>query len=276
MLRPHGARMMQHDGGRDTARGADTPLPAWLWLWTAPGLVLVQIAALLVGPAFYEKWTQGELGLIENATALFLLIALLAALHLHRLRARVTSRWFGPFAALMVLGCFYFLGEELSWGQHLLGFEPPRAIAARNDQGEFNLHNDPVFEKFLDQLPRGLLTFAALIGGVIAPLVRRKRTGRGAPDFGTRAIWGWIWPTLVCVPSAFLAVTVSIPKKIYGGDDGELRPLIFDFSAGETKEACIALFLMVYLLSMRKYLLAGPLAGTDTAADRPGDASTRA
>jgi hypothetical protein len=112
-----------------------------------------------------------------------------------------------------------------------------------------------LFEKFLDQLPRSLLTLAALIGGVIAPLVRRRRARAGAPDFSTAKIWGWIWPTLVCVPSAFFAVTVSLPKKLYAGDDGE-RPPIFDFSAGETKEACIALFLMVYVLNLRRHLLA--------------------
>lgn len=267
--------MMQHEADSAWTRGASTRLPAWLWLWMAPGLVLVQVAALLVGPEFYERWTQGELGMIENATALFLLIATLAALHLYRLRARVTSRWFAPFAALMAFGCFYFLGEELSWGQHLLGFEPPEAVAARNDQGEFNLHNDPVFEKFLDQLPRMLLTFAALIGGVIAPLVRWRSSGQGTPDFRTPRVWGWIWPTLVCVPSALFAVTISIPKKLYGGDDGELRPLIFDFSAGETKEVCIALFLMVYLLSMRKHLLAGLPSESAPATDRR-EASTLA
>jgi hypothetical protein len=242
----------------------------------APGLVLIQVAALLIGPGFYEKWTQGELGLIENVTALFLLAATLAALHLYRLRARVTSRWFAPFAGLMALGCFYFLGEELSWGQHLLGFDPPEAVAARNDQGEFNLHNDPLFEHFLDQLPRALLTIAALVGGVLAPLLRSKRSDAGAPDFRATTIWGWIWPTIVCLPSALFAVTISIPKKLYGGDDGELRPLVLAFSAGETKEVCIALFLMVYLLSMRKHLLAAPSTEGDRAPDRPSDASTLA
>lgn len=45
------------------------------------------------------------------------------------------------FVLLLALVLFVGAGEELSWGQHLIGFEPPDAIAEKNVQGEFNLHN---------------------------------------------------------------------------------------------------------------------------------------
>jgi hypothetical protein len=36
---------------------------------------------------------------------------------------------------------FVFFGEEISWGQRILGFETPEAVKARNMQKEFNFHN---------------------------------------------------------------------------------------------------------------------------------------
>jgi hypothetical protein len=44
---------------------------------------------------------------------------------------------------LIGLGVVFFFacGEELSWGQHLLGFKTPEAIEHMNRQAEFNLHN---------------------------------------------------------------------------------------------------------------------------------------
>ena len=45
------------------------------------------------------------------------------------------------FVLLLALVFFVGAGEELSWGQHMFGFEPPESIAEKNVQGEFNLHN---------------------------------------------------------------------------------------------------------------------------------------
>ena len=47
---------------------------------------------------------------------------------------------------------FVGAGEELSWGQRMLGFATPEAISQVNRQEEFNLHNLTVWETnpFLD------------------------------------------------------------------------------------------------------------------------------
>ena len=44
---------------------------------------------------------------------------------------------YGLLGLLFVVAC----GEELSWGQHLLGFETPERLRSINAQEEFNLHN---------------------------------------------------------------------------------------------------------------------------------------
>ena len=210
---------------------------------------MVQIGAKTASEEFYGTWMHGELGLVENLTVLFLLLGVFSALRLWTLRTAVDSKLFGPFALSMALGCFFFAGEEASWGQHWIGFEGPDFVAARNDQGEFNIHNDPLLETVFDQLPRNLLTLAALIGGVCAPILLRRRR-RIWPAFGSRGVAGWIWPTAVCLPSALLALLANLPKKL----TGDHIPRAIDFSGGETKEMALALFLMLYLTTLRREL----------------------
>ena len=55
---------------------------------------------------------------------------------------------FGKFTTrknVFILGLALILfigaGEELSWGQHMFGFEPPDAVAKYNRQRELNIHN---------------------------------------------------------------------------------------------------------------------------------------
>jgi hypothetical protein len=229
-------------------------VPALLWLWAGPAIVVAQVGSKAVGEGTYRGWMRGERGLVENLTVGFLLAALVCALLAWRERRRVRWRLFGPAALVFAAGLFFFAGEEASWGQHWLGFEPPEAIAERNDQGEFNLHNDPFFEKLLDQLPRSLLTLAALVGGVIAPWVRRAR-GLGARDFASAGPWGWAWPTLAALPAALLALTVSLPEKLFEAA-GRPVPYLIEISAGETKEYGLALFLLVYALGLLRALRA--------------------
>lgn len=229
-------------------------VPALLWLWAGPLLVAAQVATKALGETTYRAWMRGERGIVENLTIACLLGALGCVLLAWRERRRVRWPLFGPAALAFAAGLLFFAGEEASWGQHWLGFEPPAAIAARNDQGEFNLHNDPVFEKLLDQLPRTLLTLAALFGGVLAPLYRRAR-GLVARDFASTSPWSWAWPSAACLPAALLALTVSLPEKLYEAG-GRPVPYLIEISAGETKEYGLALFLLVYALGLVRALRA--------------------
>ncbi len=221
----------------------------WLWIGVAPAIVLVQIIARAIGDDFYQTWIRGELGITETLTVVFLIFAVFYALRIFSLRQRVASGLFGPFALVMALGCFYFAGEEASWGQHWIGFATPEGIAERNEQGEFNLHNDPVLEGLLDNLPRLLLTIAALVGGILAPLVRKN----AVINLQSANIWGWIWPTIVCLPTCVVAVFITMPSKLFEMLGTEM-PYLLDIAKGETKEFCLALFLMLYLLNLYRHL----------------------
>ena len=203
-------------------------LPLWLWLVVPLAAGPMQVAAKAVGEDFYRSTMRGERGLVENLTVLSLLVAIVVALRMYRLRGHVRSKLFAPFCFVMAAGCFFFAGEEASWGQHWIGFEVPEEISARNDQGEFNLHNDPFFEKLLDQPPRLALTLFAFIGGVLVPLRRRKQGG-DAPNFDSESPKGWIWPTIECLPAGLLVATISLPKKVFAATSGE-TPYLFDIA----------------------------------------------
>jgi hypothetical protein len=231
-------------------------VPALLWLWAGPAIVFGQLALRAWDESLYARWMDGELGLIENLTVAFLVAALVLCLQCYRERRRVGWRFFGPTALAAAAGLSFFAGEETSWGQHWFGFDPPRGIASRNDQGELNLHNDPLLGPLFDQLPRFGLTVGVLVGGIVGPFVRRAR-GLSGRDFASPGPSGWMWPPFECLPAALLTSTVTLPAKVYEALDRTLPPLL-DFGPGETKECCLALFLLVYVYSLRSALVAAP------------------
>ena len=115
-----------------------------------------------------------------------------------------------------------------------------------NDQGETNLHNTSAL---LDQVPRMLLTIAAVVGGVLMPsyyLIKNKQ-------FTADEFFAWLWPTYVNIPTCLLAVLVSLHEKAYKLFDTTV-PHILDIRAGETKECLLAMFLFMYIASFYKRL----------------------
>lgn len=220
-------------------------LHAWFWLWL-PLLLwgLHYPAWLLLSEAAYDNWFVNELGLTEMATTVFaltaLVVSLMCARHFWRAGRTHLALWF----ALMTLGCFYFAGEEASWGQHLLGWHTPDGWALHNDQAETNLHNsDGPLGGLLDQLPRNLLTLVALIAGGIMPLVRRARQRPLAPDSTAY----WLLPALVCVPAGLASSLSTVPGKL---EAAFLGTTLIDIQDGEIKELLLAFFLMIYALSV--------------------------
>ena len=77
-----------------------------------------------------------EDGLIEYLTALIFLVA--GVLFLVVAARRPVSRIWN---ICLGLGCVFVAGEEISWGQRLLGLTTPESLAESNVQSEINLHN---------------------------------------------------------------------------------------------------------------------------------------
>ena len=116
--------------GEVAAEGsAGAELPAWLWLGLPPIGVVAMVATALVDPGLHHAWFKAKEGPVEWATVAVLVLAMAAAVGIWRRRALLPARWLGWWMALVGLGSFYYAGEEISWGQHVFGWETPELLA---------------------------------------------------------------------------------------------------------------------------------------------------
>ncbi len=220
-------------------------LPKWLWLWL-PILVALFPYVMRIINTQSDQYVYGELGIIENYTFIVLLIAIVLGIKSLSNMKAFEFPFFKVWLTLLVIGCIYYAGEEISWGQHWFGWATPEGWMDVNDQGETNLHNTSAL---LDQVPRMLLTIAAVVGGVIIPsyfILRQKQLA--ANQFSA-----WLWPTYVNIPTCLLSVIVSLHEKAYTLFDTTV-PYLLDIRAGETKESLLAMFLFMYIASFYKRL----------------------
>lgn len=106
------------------------------------GLAVTLCCGLLffIDPGLYARLVRED-GLVEWLTAASLLFTA-AVVAGNAVRARAGKRWpWKLFQCLLVAGLFFGFGEEISWGQRLLGAESGEFFRNNNLQGETNLHN---------------------------------------------------------------------------------------------------------------------------------------
>lgn len=218
----------------------DHDLPTVLWLWVMPLPIMIQLVAHQLDPddRFFSRWIESESGIIENATAILLLPAvyfsLVAGVRFFRRHGPVYLLWFFGFAAM----CFGFAGEEISWGQHWIGWQSPEFFVENNRQGETNFHNVNIH---FGRVVKSLLTLAIIIGGLIMPLRRRKRVAQGSQN---SSFWDIVTPTMVCVPAAVFVFGVRLVERFKTWFD--LDWAILAVNLKESQELYIAIFLLVY------------------------------
>ncbi len=258
-----GAEQLTHESPRFTTL-------AWALPVVSIGLLL--LAPVLLDHDAWMRWVHDETGVMELATVALLLPAWVGAGWLAwrgRSLPTIARGWF----VLLALGAFYFMGEEASWGQHVFGFQPPEAVAERNLQGEFNLHNaDAWYHDLFNEIPRTVAGTACVAGaGVLPWVVRRKRL---EPDAQRRS-WFWMIPTVALVLPGLLAWASNLPEKALEDTafaaEGTWAFYAFVAAADETKEYLIALAMALYVASaaLRYHAWAGcPEA-------RPGHPDTR-
>ena len=93
-----------------------------------------------------------ENGPIENIQSILLLFSILILLSLiNKIRF---NQIITIFVIIKILALIYYLGEEISWGQHFFKWNTPELFNEINNQKETNLHN---ISNLLDQLPRSLV-----------------------------------------------------------------------------------------------------------------------
>ncbi len=154
-----------------------------LVLGVVAALSVIGLGVALYDATLYRAYTS-EAGPVENLTVAMLLAG--AFICFRRVR-RLAGRRPGLFvAATALLGVLYVLaaGEELSWGQHFLGFKAPEFFQSHNAQHETNFHNIMVNGVKLNRLifGTGLLIFVLTYCVVLPVAYRRSPRIRGLVD----------------------------------------------------------------------------------------------
>lgn len=149
---------------------------AWLAALVCADVVALALAGIAAqSEARYAGYAQED-GVIEWATTFaFLAAAVMSARELRRDAPRFES----VVRVGFVLFCVLVAGEEISWGQRIVGFQPPEVFLERNFQQELNIHN-----VLMDEQASGLgfeldskhLVMAIAFGfGVLGPLLVKMR-----------------------------------------------------------------------------------------------------
>ena len=153
-------------------------------------LFMVALYGIGLLPADLVDALRGEGGMVETPGEFVFLIASVAFLVAYgKSLGRGSDLGFVRFRRnvfYLMLGLLFFvcLGEEISWGQHLFGWQTPDVIRDLNYQEETNLHNMGVFHprnpdgtdrSFLSSLLTLNRMFAifTLLSCVLTPLAAR-------------------------------------------------------------------------------------------------------
>jgi len=193
--------------------------------------------AALHPPLFHALVVED--GPVEWAgTAAYAGVSFLAALLAVGL-ARAGRHAHAAGALLLSLGCLFIVGEELSWGQRVAGWETPAGLRGANVQDETTVHN----VSGVDEAFRVALLVVGMYGSC-AWLVGRRRA--------------WLTEMLVVVPPLFLASLFVVPLAYYGVRLALLRsPSYAVAKFSELPELLVASGLLAVLVLSWRRLRAG-------------------
>lgn len=132
---------------------------------------LVAVLTRTVDPTLLYRVTRED-GVVENASALaLLLLGVGLGWRLWSDPLPALPRWGRVGAWSLVALAFLGVGEEISWGQRIFGWQTGESMNRYNLQHETNLHNLLPGDLF-----NGLIVFAVGIGFVLIPTVWRGRS----------------------------------------------------------------------------------------------------
>ncbi|MDH5422179.1 MAG: hypothetical protein OEY55_10290 [Acidimicrobiia bacterium] len=192
--------------------------------WFPFVISLITIAAAVTYRPLFNIIT-GEDRLGENLQVVGWIVALVFCVLIGKNPAfpKSTRALFGVLA----VGIFFVIGEEISWGQRIFGFQTPAELVEQNRQGESNLHNIYGVQDVFSWL-----MFVIGAYGVGSSLYAMKR-------FGSYASWSPLAKTLAPHPiliSYFLLMFVwrfyrnlfEPPESLYFGvsEFGETTELV--------------------------------------------------
>lgn len=152
------------------ASSKTTLLATGLYTFTALH-VLAAIAFYAQDISLFYSYTTED-GYIEYFTSFFLLAT---SVFCYIKARKMESKWAVAFYYLAAAVFFFGFGEEISWGQRILGLGVPEKLEKINHQSEFNLHNIHLNGVNLNKLIFGKLLYLAVFVYFLAfPVLYRR------------------------------------------------------------------------------------------------------
>ena len=210
----------------------------------ALGLAAYGLAVALLSPDAFQWLVVSEWGPVELGTAACFGAAGLLALGLAARARGVAPTSIRTLYLLFAAGALFAGLEEVSYGQHLFGWETPRWFTERNAQRETNLHN--LFADRPGRALRNVALVAITLGGIVAPVAAMR-----APSAYARGRWPYyLLPRGELIPLA----AGMLLMRLFRALPGHLREG-WDLGLIEVMELYLALAALVYVLVLRRRLL---------------------
>ncbi len=181
-------------------------------------LIAVVLAASVViyfvNPTYFWSTFAAEDKLVEYGTAFFLLVSCVVL----ALNARSLSGKGLRVAALLTLlyALIFFLaaGEEVSWGQRIIGWESGEFFQQHNKQAETNLHNLMVGDVHLTKSLFGpVLTFCILLYLVVLPLLYTRSTRIAALADRLAVPVPWLRHGIIAIIASVIIAMIDVQRK---------------------------------------------------------------
>lgn len=226
------AAMCREEPSADTSR--DGPLFN-LSFRVSVGAFVATLAYVVLAPVLLSEASRAavarEDGILEQATAVLFLVSsvmsMIVAWRLFPERRSSDPSTLRRVVWHVLLGLFFFLcfGEEISWGQRILGFETPESIKGINVQEETNLHN--MMGYFADHL----FILGMFIYGALLPFLASRY------EFWRRSLY-WVGLPLA---SLGLAIGFALASGIHDWSLYAVLPSGAGIRAAELREPLTAL-----------------------------------
>jgi hypothetical protein len=195
---------------RDAARDGVPRRFAWTAFWFQPtGLIALLAAGVIFRPA-YDRLLQEDYP-VEWAQFSFCLFTSIFAVLSGYFFARRGQWAIAITLFLLGLGTFLLAGEEISWGQRVLGITTPAELDTVNAQAELNLHN--VTAGFDVEMVFRQVSFAIGIIGTAVPLLARLRS-----PILKGVFWRTLSPPLFTVPLFAMMIGYRVFRVFEAGE----------------------------------------------------------
>lgn len=197
-----------------TSTKTHKPLIVALWLMVVLAAIIMvaspDIAAQLVRR---EDWPFYRNAIFIKSALQIVASIIFIKITLHYKRS--SRKLLAGLAAFFTFLLIFIAGEELSWGQRLVGWDTPEFILENNEQGEFNLHN------LSTQLFQNSLYFAGWLLLVAIPFWR-KSISHILRKLRLNRLADWLPPayfTLAFAPAFAIADPLESKTGLYFGSN---------------------------------------------------------